>query len=154
MKKVPLYSRSRRIAEPEPATATAASGATASAAAAAPVAAAPTTRRGRWKAGALRHERRLWALAVVLLLVGAVLLNPRLAPLKAAVFPLVNKDGMPEIAQELYLRLKKDFNVFYDDKGAVGRRYRRQDEAGTHTASPSTARRSRIRPSPCATATP
>jgi len=80
MKKVPLYSRSRRIAEPEPATATAASGATASAAAAAPVAAAPTTRRGRWKAGALRHERRLWALAVVALLVGAVLLNPRLAP--------------------------------------------------------------------------
>ncbi|MEO6744393.1 MAG: hypothetical protein ABIN08_07920, partial [Caldimonas sp.] len=80
MKKVPLYSRSRRIAEPEPATAAAASGATASAAAAAPVAAAPTTRRGRWKAGALRHERRLWALAVVALLVGAVLLNPRLAP--------------------------------------------------------------------------
>jgi glycyl-tRNA synthetase len=58
-------------------------------------------------------------------------LHPRLAPLKAAVFPLVNKEGMPEIAQELYLRLKKDFNVFYDDKGAVGRRYRRQDEAGT-----------------------
>ncbi len=57
--------------------------------------------------------------------------HPRLAPLKAAVFPLVNKDGMPEIAQKLYLRLKKDFNVFYDDGGAVGKRYRRQDEAGT-----------------------
>ena len=38
---------------------------------------------------------------------------------------------LPEIAQKLYLRLKKDFNVYYDDKGAVGRRYRRQDEAGT-----------------------
>ena len=79
MKKVPLYSRSRRIAEPEPSTATAASGATASAAVAAPVAVAPATRLGRWKAGALRNERRLWALAVVALLVGAVLLNPRLA---------------------------------------------------------------------------
>jgi glycyl-tRNA synthetase len=58
-------------------------------------------------------------------------LHPRLAPVKAAIFPLVNKDGMPEVAQQLYLRLKRDFNVFYDDKGAVGRRYRRQDEAGT-----------------------
>jgi glycyl-tRNA synthetase len=58
-------------------------------------------------------------------------LCPRLAPIKAAVFPLVNKDGMPEIAEKLYLRLKKEFNVFYDDGGAVGRRYRRQDEAGT-----------------------
>src|SRR5437879_13884228 len=38
---------------------------------------------------------------------------------------------MPEIAQKLYLRLKKDQNVAYDDGGAVGRRYRRQDEAGT-----------------------
>jgi glycyl-tRNA synthetase len=58
-------------------------------------------------------------------------LHPRLAPFKAAIFPLVNKDGMPEIAQKLYRELKRDFNVFYDDKGAVGRRYRRQDEAGT-----------------------
>jgi glycyl-tRNA synthetase len=58
-------------------------------------------------------------------------LHPRLAPIKAAVFPLVNKDGMPEIAKKLYLRLKKDFNVFFDDGGAVGRRYRRQDEIGT-----------------------
>jgi glycyl-tRNA synthetase len=57
--------------------------------------------------------------------------HPRLAPIKAAVFPLVNKDGMPEIAQKLYRELKREFNVFYDDKGAVGRRYRRQDEAGT-----------------------
>jgi glycyl-tRNA synthetase len=58
-------------------------------------------------------------------------LHPRLAPFKAAVFPLVNKDGMPEVARRLYRELKRDFNVFYDDKGAVGRRYRRQDEAGT-----------------------
>ncbi len=58
-------------------------------------------------------------------------LHPRLAPLKAAVFPLVRKDGMPEIAQEVYAALKPHFPVFYDEKGAVGRRYRRQDEAGT-----------------------
>jgi glycyl-tRNA synthetase len=57
--------------------------------------------------------------------------HPRLAPIKAAVFPLVKKDGMPEMAKEIYLGLKKHFRVFYDDKGAVGRRYRRQDEAGT-----------------------
>lgn len=58
-------------------------------------------------------------------------LHPRLAPIKAAVFPLVNKDGMPEIAQRIYRELKPHFNVFYDAKGAVGRRYARQDEAGT-----------------------
>jgi len=57
--------------------------------------------------------------------------HPRLAPIKAAVFPLVKKDGMPEVAQEIYQALKPHFNVFYDEKGAVGRRYRRQDEAGT-----------------------
>jgi glycyl-tRNA synthetase len=57
--------------------------------------------------------------------------HPRIAPVKAAVFPLVKKDGMPEAAQEVYSALKKRFNVFYDEKGAVGRRYRRQDEAGT-----------------------
>jgi len=58
-------------------------------------------------------------------------LHPRLAPLKAAVFPLVKKDGMPEVAREIYRELKTQFNVFYDEKGAVGRRYRRQDEVGT-----------------------
>src|SRR5437588_5046363 len=57
--------------------------------------------------------------------------HPRLAPVKAAIFPLVNKDGMPEKALALYRELKPHFNVFFDDKGAVGRRYRRQDEAGT-----------------------
>jgi len=58
-------------------------------------------------------------------------LNPRIAPIKAAIFPLVKKDGMPEVAEEIYGALKKHMNVFYDEKGAVGRRYRRQDEAGT-----------------------
>jgi glycyl-tRNA synthetase len=58
-------------------------------------------------------------------------LHPRLAPVKAAIFPLVKKDGMPEVAQELYRALKKKVAAFYDEKGAIGRRYRRQDEAGT-----------------------
>jgi glycyl-tRNA synthetase len=57
--------------------------------------------------------------------------HPRLAPIKAAVFPLVKKDGMPEVAQRIYRMLKPHMNVFYDEKGAIGRRYRRQDEAGT-----------------------
>ena len=57
--------------------------------------------------------------------------HPRIAPIKAAVFPLVKKDGLPEVAQEIYARLKKHISVFYDEKAAVGRRYRRQDEAGT-----------------------
>lgn len=57
--------------------------------------------------------------------------HPQIAPIKAAVFPLVNKDGMPELAEKIYLDLKKRWNVFLDDKGAVGRRYRRQDEVGT-----------------------
>ncbi|MBX6311336.1 MAG: glycine--tRNA ligase [Isosphaeraceae bacterium] len=57
--------------------------------------------------------------------------HPRIAPVKAAVFPLVKKDGMPEVAMAIYRDLKRHFNVFYDEKGAIGRRYRRQDEAGT-----------------------
>jgi glycyl-tRNA synthetase len=57
--------------------------------------------------------------------------HPAIAPIKAAVLPLVNKDGMPEIAEKLHRTLKKRWNVFFDDKGAIGRRYRRQDEAGT-----------------------
>jgi len=57
--------------------------------------------------------------------------HPRLAPVKAAVFPLVKKEGMPQIAKDIYRGLKQQFNVFYDEKGAVGRRYRRQDEIGT-----------------------
>jgi len=54
-----------------------------------------------------------------------------LAPVKAAVFPLVKKDGLPEIAQQIVDDLKLDFNVMYDEKDAVGKRYRRQDAAGT-----------------------
>src|SRR3954467_4380360 len=57
--------------------------------------------------------------------------HPRLAPIKAAVFPLVKRDGMPATAETIYRDLKKHFNVFFDEKGAIGRRYRRQDEAGT-----------------------
>lgn len=57
--------------------------------------------------------------------------HPRLAPIKAAIFPLVNKDGMDEEARKLYRELKPFFNVVYDQSGAIGRRYRRQDEAGT-----------------------
>jgi glycyl-tRNA synthetase len=57
--------------------------------------------------------------------------HPRLAPIKAAILPLVNREGMPDIAHRLYRELKTGLNVFYDDKGAIGRRYRRQDEAGT-----------------------
>ncbi len=53
------------------------------------------------------------------------------APIKAAVLPLVKKDGMPEIADRLYHDLKRHFPTFYDDSGAIGRRYRRMDEAGT-----------------------
>ena len=54
-----------------------------------------------------------------------------MAPYKAAVLPLVKKDGLPEIAQTILKELKWDFNVIYDEKDAVGRRYRRQDAIGT-----------------------
>ncbi|MCB0404891.1 MAG: glycine--tRNA ligase [Bdellovibrionales bacterium] len=57
--------------------------------------------------------------------------HPRLAPIKAAVFPLVNKDGMPEMAEKIFADIASEWNCFYDDKGAIGRRYRRQDEVGT-----------------------
>jgi len=54
-----------------------------------------------------------------------------LAPTKAAIFPLVKKDGLPEVAKKIVADLKWDFNVIYDEKDAVGKRYRRQDAAGT-----------------------
>jgi glycyl-tRNA synthetase len=54
-----------------------------------------------------------------------------LAPVKAAILPLVKKDGLPEIARQIVEDLKWDFNVDYDEKDAVGRRYRRQDANGT-----------------------
>ena len=58
-------------------------------------------------------------------------LSPSIAPVKAGVFPLVNRDGMPEIAQKVAAELRAHFKVFYDSGGSVGRRYRRQDEIGT-----------------------
>jgi glycyl-tRNA synthetase len=58
-------------------------------------------------------------------------LIPSLAPIKAGVFPLVKKDGMPEMARKIADDLRQSFAVFYDDSGAIGRRYRRQDEVGT-----------------------
>ncbi len=58
-------------------------------------------------------------------------LHPALAPVKAGVFPLVRKDGMPEMARKIAADLRPSFSVFYDDSGAIGRRYRRQDEVGT-----------------------
>lgn len=57
--------------------------------------------------------------------------HPRIAPIKVAILPLVKKDGMPEVAHAIEADLKRDFNTFYDEKGAVGRRYRRMDEVGT-----------------------
>ncbi len=54
-----------------------------------------------------------------------------LAPTKAAVLPLIKRDGLPEVAREIVEDLKWDFNVAYDEKDAVGRRYRRQDALGT-----------------------
>jgi len=58
-------------------------------------------------------------------------LHPSLAPIKAGIFPLVKKDGMPEMATRLAADLRRAFPVFYDESGAIGRRYRRQDEVGT-----------------------
>ncbi len=57
--------------------------------------------------------------------------SPRVAPIKAAVFPLIRKDGMPERAQSMISDLRERWNVFYDEKGSIGKRYRRMDEAGT-----------------------
>ena len=57
--------------------------------------------------------------------------HPRMAPIKAAVLPLVKKDGLAEMAQDFEKKLRKRFTTFYDQGGAIGRRYRRMDEAGT-----------------------
>jgi len=56
---------------------------------------------------------------------------PVLAPIKAAVLPLIKKDGLPEKAREIFDALKFDFMCQYDEKDAIGRRYRRQDAIGT-----------------------
>ncbi len=58
-------------------------------------------------------------------------LHPAVAPVKAGVFPLVKKAGIPELAENIAKSLSEHFKVFYDAGGAVGRRYRRQDEIGT-----------------------
>jgi len=58
-------------------------------------------------------------------------LHPALAPVKAAVLPLVKKDGQPEVAREIVAALRERLQVEYDEGGAIGRRYRRQDEIGT-----------------------
>ncbi len=57
--------------------------------------------------------------------------HPELAPITVAVMPLVKKDGLAELAHEIEDELREDFAVFYDQSGAIGRRYRRQDEVGT-----------------------
>ncbi len=57
--------------------------------------------------------------------------HPRLAPVKAAVFPLVAKDGLPEIAEPIYRELRKHYPCQYDAKQSIGKRYARMDEAGT-----------------------
>ena len=58
-------------------------------------------------------------------------LHPALAPVKAAIFPLTKKDGLPEKAREIMDRLKLDFSLQYDEKDSIGKRYRRQDAIGT-----------------------
>jgi glycyl-tRNA synthetase len=58
-------------------------------------------------------------------------LHPRVAPVKVAVLPLVRKDGQPELAREVYTDLRVRMQAEYDEGGAIGRRYRRQDEIGT-----------------------
>jgi len=58
-------------------------------------------------------------------------LHPALAPVKAAILPLTKKDGLPEKAREILSSLKLDYNVQYDEKDSIGKRYRRQDAIGT-----------------------
>ncbi len=79
-------------------------------------------------------DRNVWALLDLGFVPGerAVLrLPPRLAPIAVAVFPLVNKDGLPERAKSLYARLRRRVTAFYDDAGSIGKRYARMDEIGT-----------------------
>ncbi|USL96099.1 glycine--tRNA ligase [Riemerella anatipestifer] len=58
-------------------------------------------------------------------------LPPALAPVKAAILPLVKKDGLPEFAEKIFNELKYDFNVIFEEKDSIGKRYRRQDAIGT-----------------------
>ena len=54
-----------------------------------------------------------------------------LAPVKVAIFPLTKKDGLPEVAEKIIDELKFEYNCFYEEKDAIGKRYRRQDAIGT-----------------------
>ncbi len=58
-------------------------------------------------------------------------IKPSLAPIKMGIFPLINKDGMPEVAEKLYMDLRRDYVCQYDAKQSIGKRYARMDEAGT-----------------------
>jgi glycyl-tRNA synthetase len=58
-------------------------------------------------------------------------LDPKISPIKAGVYPLVKRENMPEIAKKIEDLLRPHFKIFYDEGGAIGRRYRRQDEVGT-----------------------
>ena len=58
-------------------------------------------------------------------------LAPRIAPIKAAILPLVKKEPLKKLAEEIYKDLREEWMVQYDETGSVGRRYRRQDEIGT-----------------------
>src|SRR5690606_38298181 len=58
-------------------------------------------------------------------------LHPRLAPIKVGIFPLVKRDGMPEIAEKITRELRPRMEVFYEEKNTIGKRYRRMDEVGT-----------------------
>jgi len=58
-------------------------------------------------------------------------LDPKIAAFKAAIFPLLKKDGIPEKAKEIYEKVRCCFPTFYDSKGSIGKRYRRMDEIGT-----------------------
>jgi glycyl-tRNA synthetase len=57
--------------------------------------------------------------------------TPKLAPIKLAILPLTKKDGLPEIAREIMDECKSSFRCFYEEKDAIGKRYRRQDAIGT-----------------------
>ena len=72
------------------------------------------------------HEEKVkWETRVVMRF------HPRIAPMKAAILPLVKRDGMPDLARKVTEDLRRYFRVVYDDGGAIGRRYRRMDEVGT-----------------------
>jgi len=58
-------------------------------------------------------------------------IKPQFAPIKVGVFPLVNKEGMPEVAEKIYMDLRQHFTAEYDPKQAIGKRYARMDEIGT-----------------------